>query len=78
MTIAALTTLPPDVRLLPRADKLRLIQLLAEDLAEADGCRPARPIVVRPSHIPAPRLADPARAGDFVKQVREAAPDAAV
>ena len=79
-TMPALTTLLPDAKLLSRADKLKLIQLLAEDLATADG--PARSSVQlaagRPPQLPSLRLADPARAVDFIKQVREVAADAAV
>ncbi len=33
----SLVELLPDIQSLPRADKLRLIQFLAQDLAEADG-----------------------------------------
>ncbi len=33
----SLVELLPDVHALPRADKLRLIQLLAQDLAEAEA-----------------------------------------
>ena len=78
--MAALMTLLPDAKSLSRTDKLRLIQLLAQDLADADGSPPlsTAPTAARPSHIPGPRLADPARAGDFVKHVREVAPDPAV
>ena len=72
--MVALATLLPDAKSLPRADKLRLIQLLAADLAEADAPVPA----LRPLRVPSPRLARPADAADFVKQVQPIDADAAV
>lgn len=67
--MAALSTLLSDARSLSRADQLRLIRQLADDLADAPP-PPAAP----PPRVPGPRLARPDQAADFVKQVGEAAP----
>ena len=76
--MAALATLLPEARSLSPVDKLRLIQLLAEDLADAAGPAPAISPAARPPRFPSPRLAQPGRAADFVKQVSEVDSDATV
>ena len=76
--MAAFVTLLSEARSLSQADKLRLIQLLAGDLADAAGPVLVGPSAIRPPRIPSPRLARPDQAADFVKQVSEVHSDAAV
>jgi type IV secretory pathway TrbF-like protein len=76
--MTALATLLPEARNLSQADKLRLIQLLAADLADAAGRAQIVAPAARPPRFASPRLAQPDRAADFVKQVREVPTDAAV
>jgi hypothetical protein len=48
----SLVEILPDIQSLPRADKLRLIQFLAQDLAEAESPLPLAPGVSYPIWSP--------------------------